>query len=155
MVLDPSLAQEPPSPPRGLTPWRRHRAEPHLRRAGAGQIAAVERLHTYQNHVAGRQREWAVRTNRTMFDKDIDGDSASTTRRTWRCGPLVQFCECPRGFGFKHYSADAVLHQIRWHHQCRVRADGLQDQRPFLEQVRALMAERLSPAGFFELRRIA
>ena len=95
--------------------------------------------------------------NRTLFDKDIDvrfREYDEAHPEVWAL--FVLFCERLRGLGFKHYSADAVLHQIRWHHHVEyARTDFKINDHFSSRYARKLMAERPEFAGFFELRRIA
>lgn len=95
--------------------------------------------------------------NRTLFDKDIDvrfREYDEAHPEVWEL--FVRFCERLRGLGFKHYSADAVLHQIRWHHHVEYqRADFKINDHFSSRYARKLMAQRPEFAGFFELRRIA
>ena len=95
--------------------------------------------------------------NRTLFDKDID----ARFRRARRGAPgssalFVLFCERLRGLGFSTATADAVLHQIRWHHHVEY-ADGLQRSTTISAAgtPASLMVAPRSSQTSFETRRIA
>lgn len=69
---------------------------------------------------------------------------------------FVQFAKQVRATGRSKYSADAVMHRIRWHLNVETRSfDGFKINNNFASRyARLLIAEQPDFEGFFELRKI-
>lgn len=94
---------------------------------------------------------------KSLFDKDIDARFAeydAAHPEVWEL--FIRCCERLIGLGFKHYSADAIMHQIRWHHHVeRGVADFKINDHFSSRYARKFLAAYPQHAGFFETRRIA
>lgn len=101
--------------------------------------------------------------DRTLFDPDDAEDRSIQARfeRFHRDHPGVydlfrQFAGEMKRAGHEHYSADAILHRIRWHHDVNPsRHGGFKINDHFVSRyARLLMASDPEFRGFFELREL-